>query len=87
MTAILTRPIAKFTQKITKNISIFQIFEHFKKSQENFIKMAETSNSQILDEIPKKTEQQNVENVSNWRKFKKAFQAVFHFKDWSLTFS
>ena len=43
--------------------------------------MAETESSQIIDEIPKKTEQSNVETVSNWRKFKKAFQAVFHFKD------
>jgi len=81
LTAFLTRPIPKFTQKIRKNISIFQIFEYFKKSQENFIKMAETESSQIIDEIPKKTEQSNVETVSNWRKFKKAFQAVFHFKD------
>jgi len=43
--------------------------------------MAETSNSQILDEIPKKTEEPNVQTVSNWRKFKKAVQAVFYFKD------
>ena len=49
--------------------------------------MAEISSSQILDEIPKKPVEPNVQTVSNWRKFKKAFQAVFYFKDSSLTFS
>ena len=44
------------------------------------------SSSQILDEIPKKTVEQNVRIVSNWAKFKKAFQAVFYFKDRGLTF-
>ena len=48
--------------------------------------MADTASSQILDEIPKKIEVPNVQTVSNWRKFKKAFQAVFYFKDLSLTF-
>ena len=40
----------------------------------------QTSNSQIVDEIPKKTAESNAQIVSNWSKFKKAIQAVFYFK-------
>ena len=51
--------------------------------REILTKMAEvkqTSNSQIVDEIPKKTAESNAQIVSNWSKFKKAIQAVFYFK-------